>query len=124
MYKELTFLLCFLCLSPYLSLPHQVPELTPPNNQTEPNNLGDNVTYICTIPMIPNLELLWEVDNRQITPDIIEAFEDRGIFIMSGSSDNESTIIFTQEVYNYTCDTVKLYNYVHVRILIMRTSAD
>ena len=74
--------------------------------------------------MTPNLELLWEVDNRQITPDIIEAFEDRGIFVMSGSSDRESTIIFTQEVYNYTCDTVKLYNYVHVRILIMRTSAD
>ena len=82
---------------PFFSLPHKVPELTPSNNQTVPYNLGENVTYICTIPMNSNFELLWEVDNRQITPDIIEAFEDRGIF-MSGSSNHESTIIFTQEV--------------------------
>ena len=99
---------------PSFSLPHKVPELTPSNNQTVPNNLGENVTYICTIPMNSNFELLWEVDNRQITPDIRKAFQDRGIFIMSGSSNRESTIIFTQEVCNYTFDTVELYVHVYI----------
>ena len=69
------------------------PTVLPASDQNVPNNAGNNVTFSCGVAN--DLNLVWEVDNLQITPRTLPAFQDRGI---TTDGVDGSVLVFTDAV--------------------------
>ena len=67
--------------------------MVPAADQNVPNNTRENVTYSCSVAA--GLNLVWQVDNLQITARMLPAFLDLGIITRGPDG---STLVFTEDV--------------------------